>query len=188
MKTHPRTLEIFELLSKGFFICSISVDEEHRKLFNIIDESFDELYDYFRPIGYELERGDEYFYFSRKETRADIERKVEQAYRWIDILDFFKAFNSGFGVGFRFSPADVLVQVKIDASLKDKLEQLKKPVGEGNHQERVQRLIDDLVRYGFVGLESELTHQYKVLSSYHYIEQLLMSIHITEEPENAVSQ
>jgi hypothetical protein len=187
MKIHSRTLEIFELLSKGYFICSNSVDDEHRKLYNIIEEEFEDLHAYFEPIGFELERGQEYFYFSRRESRADIERKIEQAYRWIDILDFFKAFNSGFGVGYRFSPADILVQVKIDANLKDKLDQLKKPLGEGNQQERVQRLVDDLVRYGFVALESEVTQQYKVLSSYHYIEQLIMSIHITEEVENAVS-
>ena len=31
MKIHARTLEIFELLSKGSFICSNSVDEEQRK-------------------------------------------------------------------------------------------------------------------------------------------------------------
>lgn len=186
MKIHPLTIKIFEILGKGQFICSNSTDDEQRKLYNIIEEYFEDLYDYFQPIGYELERGDEFFYFSRKEARADLDRKIEQAYKWIDVLDFFKAYNSGFGVGFRFSPAEVLVQVKIDATLKDKLEQLKKPMGEGNQRERVQKLIDELVKFGFLELESEITQQYKVLSAYKYIEQLIVNVHITEEPDHEV--
>jgi hypothetical protein len=81
-----------------------------------------------------------------------------------------------------------LVQLKIDANLKDKLEQLKKPLGEGSHRERVQRLIDELVRFGMVELENEISQQYKVLSAFKYIEQLIISIHITEEVQHEISQ
>ncbi len=187
MKIPTQTANVFELLSKGQFICSNSVDDDQRKLFNIVDENFEELYNYFLAIGFVLERGDEYFYFSRKEARADLERKIEQAYRWIDVLDFFKTFNSGFGPGYRFTPSDILVQVKIDANLKDKLEQLKKPLGEGPHTDRVKRLIDELEKYGFAELDNEITQQYKVLSAFKYIEQLIVSIHITEEVQHEVS-
>jgi hypothetical protein len=187
MKIPAQTATIFEQLSKGKFICSNSAEDDQRKLFNVIDENFDELYNYFQAIGFMLERGDEYFYFSRKEARADLERKIEQAYRWIDVLDFFKAFNSGFGPGYRFTPSDILVQVKIDANLKDKLEALKKPLGEGNHRERVQRLIEELEKYGFAELENEITQQYKVLAAFKYMEQLIVSIHITEEVQHEVS-
>ncbi|RYY89974.1 MAG: hypothetical protein EOO15_04460 [Chitinophagaceae bacterium] len=188
MPIHPRTRDIFEWLSKGQFISSNSVVEEERRLYTIIDEEFDQLYDYYSPIGYYLERGNEYFFFARQEAKADIERKIEQAYRWIDVVDFFKAFDSGFGVGYRFRPYDVLSQLNVDANLKDKLEQLKKPFSEGKHQERVQRLIEELEKNGFVALEEELTQQYKVLSAYQYIEQLLLRIQITEEASYAVPE
>jgi hypothetical protein len=188
MKIPTQTATVFELLSKGQFICSNSADDDQRKLYNIVDENFDELYAYYLAIGFVLDRGDEYFYFTRKEARADLERKIEQAYRWIDVLDFFKAYNSGFGPGYRFTPSDILVQVKIDANLKDKLEQLKKPLGEGSHSDRVKRLIDELEKYGFAELENEITQQYKVLSAFKYIEQLIVSIHITEEVQHEVSK
>ncbi|MDB5246976.1 MAG: hypothetical protein JWQ40_1370 [Segetibacter sp.] len=188
MKVPAQTAEIFETLSKGQFICSNSVHDENRKLYNIVDDNFEELYDYFEAIGFVLDKGDEYFYFTRKETKADLERKLEQAYKWIDILDFFKTYNNSFGPGYRFSADEILVQLKIDANLKDKLEQLKKPIGEGSHRERVQRLIDELAKFGMVELENEISQQYKVLSAFKYIEQLIVSIHITEEVQHEISQ
>lgn len=188
MKVLAQTAEIFEALSKGQFICSNSVHDESRKLYNIIDDNFEDLSGYFEAIGFILDKGDEYFYFSRKESKADIERKLEQAYKWIDILDFFKTFNNGFGPGYRFSADEILVQLKIDANLKDKLEQLKKPLGEGAHRERVQRLIDELEKFGMVELENDISQQYKVLSAFKYIEQLIVSIHITEEVQHEISQ
>jgi hypothetical protein len=184
----PQTSNIFDILSKGQFICSNSVEDENRKLYNIVDENFEELYNYFSAIGFMLEKGDEYFYFSRKEARADMERKIEQAYRWIDVLDFFKAFNNGFGPGFRFTADEILVQLRIDANLKDKLEQLKKPLGDGNHRERVQALIDELKKFGMAELENEITQQYKVTTAFKYIEQLIVSIHITEDIKDEVSK
>jgi hypothetical protein len=68
--TNPKyTREIFELLGKGQFICSNSTEDNVRKLYNTIEEYFEELYDYFFAIVFVLEKGDEFFYFSRSETK-----------------------------------------------------------------------------------------------------------------------
>lgn len=174
-------------MSKGEFICSNSVEDSNRKLFNIIDDNFDDLCTYFSAIGFNLERGDEYFYFSRDEARASLEDKIEQVYRWIDVLDFFKAFDNGFGSGYRFTPSDIITQMKIDASLNDKLQGMKKLTGDGTQREKVQSLIERLKRYGVIELENEITEQYKVLSSFKYLEQLIVSIHISEEVKHEIS-
>lgn len=188
MNIHPQTINIFELLSKGRFLCSNSCDDEQRRLYNIIEEDFETFEAYFEPLGYTLERGEEYFYFSRKEAKADLEKKIEQAYKWIDIVDFFKAYNSSFGVGFRLTPSEIMTQVKVDANLRDKLDQLKKSLAEGTVKEKIQRLIEEMVKHGFMQLESDLMETYKVLSAYAYIESLILSIHITEEPEDEISK
>ena len=99
-----QTAEIFEILSKGQFISSNSVNENMRQLYLVIDDNYDELYDYFLNIRFILTKGDEYYYFTRNENKADIERKLRQAMKWIDILDFLKSFDNSFGVGYRFSP------------------------------------------------------------------------------------
>lgn len=183
-----RTSEIFELLSKGQFICSNSSDERIRTLYNVIEEHEDELAAYFAQINLSLEHGDEYFYFSRRENRTDLERKIESAYKWIDILDFFKAYDNSFGPGTRFSPADIVVQLNVDAVLKSKLPALRRYTKENKFAESVQKLIDLLCREGIIELENELTHSYKVLASFSYLENLIMSIHIPEEIQNEISE
>jgi hypothetical protein len=186
--TTKYTADIFDALSKGKFICSNSVDDNNRKLYNVIEEQFDELYNYFIAINFVLERGAEYFYFSRNEVKATLESKIEQAYRWVDVVDFFMAYNNSFAPGFRFSPADILMQVKMDASLKDKLEAMKRLTGEGSYQERITSLVDkQLVTPGFAELENEIMQQYKVLASFDYIKQLIVTIQIQAETVHEIS-
>ncbi len=188
MKIPKQTAEIFELLSKGNFICSDSAEDSNRKLYNIVEQNFEDLYEYFVAIDFILEKGDEFFYFSRKELKADLERKIEQTYRWIDIVDFCKTFDNAFGAGFRFTPSQIDQQLRVDASLKDKLDVMKRLVGDGNYTERIKKLINELCNYGYVELENEILQQYKVVASFKYIEQLILSISISEEVQYEISQ
>ena len=181
MNYPKQTGEIFELLSKGQFICSNSVQDNTRRLYNSIEEHFEQLHEYFAAIGFVLEAGDEFYYFSRSEQRADLERKIEQAFRWIDIVDFCKAFDNAFGPGYRFSASQIDVRIRLDASLKDKLEMMKKITGEGSFAERIRKLVDEMDKYGIVEMENEILQQYKVLSAFKYLEQLIVTIQITEE-------
>ena len=88
MSVPKQTGEIFELLSKGQFICSNSADIRISKLFDVIDDSdnYELLYDYFKSINFILEKGDEYYHFSRKEEKVDLERKLDIACKWIDVV------------------------------------------------------------------------------------------------------
>ena len=69
------TASIFEYLQKGLFISSNSTSEEVRDTYNEIDENYESLYQYFLQINYTLERGNEYFFFSRIEPKATLEQK-----------------------------------------------------------------------------------------------------------------
>ena len=182
------TAEVFDLLSKGQFLCSDSIDRDNRKLYSLVDDSFEDMHQYFSAIGFVLERGEEYFYFSRKESRVDLERKIEQAYRWIDIVDFCKAFNSAFGAGLHFSSSEIEVQLRMDVNLKDKLEGLRRITGDGSYSERIKKIINELVGAGYAELENDITMHYKVVAGFKYIEQLIVSISISEELHHEVSQ
>lgn len=191
MEAPKHTATIFEILSKGQFICSNSSDELIRKLYNTIDEeeNFEFLYQYFLQINFILERGNEYFYFSRTENKADLERKIEQAFKWIDILDFLKTYDNSFSAGYRFSPSDILVKTKVDAELKTKLESLKKySGGKEKHSDIIEKILEILEKDKFIEMENTITHQYKALTSFHYLEQLVMSIHIPEETINEIPE
>ena len=88
-----QTAEIFEILSKGGFISSDSTNPNIRQLYTVIEDNQSELYDFFAAINFVLESGNEYYYFSRRENKVDLERKLEIAVRWIDVLDFIKTYD-----------------------------------------------------------------------------------------------
>ena len=186
-----QTAAIFEILSKGQFISSNSSDEAIRKYYSVIEdgENFDLLFNYFNAINFQLERGDEFYYFSRKETKIDLERKIEQALKWIDIIDFFKTFDNSFGSGFRFTPSEVLVRLNVDAELKSKLEGLKRySGGKDKFLDIIEKILEDLRKDRFVELENEISNQFKVLSSFKYLEQLIMTINISAEIKDEIPE
>lgn len=190
MAIPTQTAEIFELLSKGKFLCSNSTNDQERKLYSIVEDEqyFEDLYDYFRNINFTLEKGDEYFYFSRVESKTDLERKIEAAYKWIDILDFVKTFDNSFGPGFRFTPSDILVDIKVNAELETKLAGLKKHTGKETYPEIIDKILDILAKDVFIELENEISKTYKVLTSFKYLEQIILTIHIPDEVANEIPE
>ena len=183
-----RKKEVFEILSKGLFICSNSTDTQIQKLFTYVDEEFDSLQEYFGEIDFKLERGDEYFYFSKSEIKADLTRKLETAHKWIDIVDFFKTYDNSFSAGYRFAPHEIQVRLKVDALLKNKLSALKRYTKQENEGDGIQKLIDMMRREGYVELENEISNSYKTMSSFAYLEQLILSIHIPEDVQNEIAE
>ena len=58
MNLPEKTNDIFERLSKGQFVCSNSTDEHICRLYDIIKDNEDILYDYFLAINFVLEKGE----------------------------------------------------------------------------------------------------------------------------------
>lgn len=187
MKVPPQTSRIFELLSKGQFISSNSTDEELKTLYDIIEDpnNFENLCDYFSQISFTLEKGDEYFYFSRQESKASLENKIATAYKWIDVLDFFKTFDNSFGSGTRIAPQEILVRLKTDIELAEKLMALKKYANDKeNYDEIIKKIFEILEKDTFMEIENTINNTYKVLASFKYLEELILNIHLPEETTN----
>ncbi len=160
-----------------------------RRLYDVINENEDILYDYFFAINFILERGEEYFYFSKREGKADIETKILRAEKWIDLIDFLKAYDSSFTNGCRFFATDIEVKIRVDISLRDKLDNLKRHIGDAkSYDEKINSLIKILEKEGFVEMENEISNQYKVVASFKYVEQLILSINIPEEIQNEIPE
>jgi hypothetical protein len=189
MTIPKQTAEVFDILSKGQFICSNSSKGAIRKLYNAISQEFEAYQAYFSGINLVLEEGDEYYYFSRKDSRAELERKLEIAMKWIDIVDFLKTFEPGFGSGFRFRPPAILVRLSVDADLKNKLDGLKKYAGGKEKQaEIIEKVLDQLEKDNFIELENDIQQEYKTLASFSYLEQLILSINIPEDVQNEIPE
>lgn len=180
--------EVFEQLIRGAFICSNSSQPNIQRLYAYISEEFDELESYFLEINYILTAGDEYYHFTRPEQKADIARKLEQAFRWIDLVDFFKSYDASFGSGYRFEPQEIAVHLKVNATLKSKLRALKKFTKTENELEGVQNLVSLLVKDGYLELENEISDSYKVLASFSYLEKLILSINLSDEILNEIPE
>ena len=178
------TSAIFDCLQKGQFICSNSCSEYMRDMYDMIDENYEALFLFFSQIGYTLERGNEYFYFSRVEPRTTLEQKILRAYYWIDVLDLFKTYDETFGAGCRFQPEQILVEANINATLQSKLDGMRKHFSDRDvRKEVLDNIIRQLVKESFIELENEKTNTYKVLTAWHYLERLIESIQIYDETE-----
>ena len=190
MEVPVQTADIFKILSKGQFINSNSSDKTISGLYSVMEDeqNFEDLYNYFKNISFILERGDGYFYFSRPESKVDLETKIEAAFRWIDIIDFFKTFDNSFSAGYRFTPSDILVRIKTDAELETKLEGLKKLTDKEKHQDILDKILKKLIDDTYIELENEITHQFKVMDSFRYLEQLLLLINISDDVKNEIPQ
>ena len=178
-----RTAEIFDILSKGQFACSNAIDSQRRHLYQYIEENFEELEPKFREIGYQLEDGNNYYYFSRpNESNQNVESKIEKALRWLDILAFFTTFRKDLCRGARFQPYDILKQVEINLSLKEQLADLQKRTNPGkNYQEMLNDLIKEIQKEGFIDLENEMDQTWKILDSWDYMEKLVMAVNIQDD-------
>ena len=178
------TGNIFEYLQKGLFISSNSVDETLRNLYDQIEDNFESLSLFFAQIGYTLEHGNEYFYFSRNEPRMTLEQKIQRAYYWIDVLDLFKTYDETFGPGYRFQPEQILVEANINVVLQNKLDSLRKPFSDKDiRKDILDNVIRQLTKDSFLELENDKTNTYKVMSAWHYLERLIESINIYDETE-----
>ncbi|WP_372776395.1 hypothetical protein [Mangrovibacterium sp.] len=181
-----RTAEIFDILSKGQFICSNAINAQRRYLYQYIEENIDELEPKFSEIGYQLENGNNYYYFSRpNESSQNVENKIEKALRWLDILAFFTTFRKDLCRGARFKLFDILQQIDINLSLKEQLTDLQKRTNPGrNYQEMLNDLIREVQKEGFVDLENEMDQTWKILDSWDYMEKLVMAVNIQDEEIN----
>lgn len=178
------TGNIFEYLQKGLFISSNSVDETLRNLYDQIEDNFESLSLFFAQIGYTLEHGNEYFYFSRNEPRMTLEQKIQRTYYWIDVLDLFKTYDETFGPGYRFQPEQILVEANINVVLQNKLDSLRKHFSDKDiRKDILDNVIRQLTKDSFLELENDKTNTYKVMSAWHYLERLIESINIYDETE-----
>ena len=181
-----KTREIFELLSRGGFICQDSVSRETRRLYDYIEEYFEEYKAYYEGIGFCLEAGNGYFHFSREESRAELTTRLTRLGVWIDRLDFVKTFHNGFSSGVRFKPSTITEAASADVELKEKARRLYS--GQQSVSGAVNALVDDLTKAGFIELENEFEQVYKVTSAFHFLEDLVEMLTISEEETHETTE
>ena len=193
-KTPPiETQEIFEILTKGYFISIDSERQEIQKLHRAISEenNYELIYDYFNRIGFQLINGNDnsFYYFAKQDTNKKLEDKLKTAYKWIDIYDFLMSYgesiNEYFSAGKIFTPDNIFTTCKVNTELMEKLNKLVK--NSSLPYDKIIKLIDDLVKATFVEEYNIYNKEYKVVAAFGYLEQLIKTIDITTSDEDTTS-
>ncbi len=180
------TNEVFARLSRGQFLSANSIDPRHKIIYNDVEENFSDYADFFAQIDFVLEAGNGYYYFSRQENKVVIENKLKAFFTWIDYVDFLKTFDNGFGSGTQFNLAQIEVRLASDVELKEKLSLLF-PDRKSN-REKLEALCKALTDQGFAESISELDGIYQVTDAFHYIEDIIETIIVSEEASHEISE
>jgi|AntAceMinimDraft_17_1070374.scaffolds.fasta_scaffold00162_11 hypothetical protein len=194
-KTLPiETQNIFEILTKGHFISEDSEISEIKELYKVIDENnnYELLLDYFSHIGFQLIKGNSYYYFAKNENNKKIEDKLKSLYKWIDIINFFMSYgesmNEHFSNGKIFTPNEIFTQCKVNNALLEKLNDIKLTKSIEKPLDKIIRLIEELKKATFVDVYNDFHDEYKVLASFNYLEQLINTIDINIDDEDTTSE
>ena len=147
-------------------------------MYDAIEDDFQQYQEYYEGIGFLLEGGNGYYYFSRTESKVELADKIQRMIGWIDRLDFLKTFNSTFGSGFSFRKSNILEKFSSDIELKEKARHLYTDLK--TNDEKMDKLIADMERQGFIELENDFDGTYKVTAAFHYIEELIDCLTIIE--------
>jgi len=184
IKLPKQTHDIFAVMAKGHFISSNGTKDGTGRLYDVINnpENFDNLQEYFLQIRYRIERGNNFFYFSKiDEAGSLIEKKLETFEKYIDILDLFASMDNKITIGSRFRPSEIAEECIANVRLKQKLQKIPLYRSE-TLSNKVREICDLMSRDSFLEKEDEISENYKVLDSFSYLFEIINAIAIYEEP------
>src|SRR3954462_163526 len=178
-----QTNDIFAVMAKGNFVSRNGSRDGMNRLYDVINnpENFDRLQAFFNVIRYNIERGNNFFYFSKlNEPNSELEKKLERFERYIDIIDLFASMDNKITIGSRFRPGEISEECNANVRLKQKLQKIPMYRSE-TLLNKVRDICDLMARDSFLELEDEQTESYKVLDAYTYLMDVINAIAIYEE-------
>lgn len=184
MELPRKTREIFERLSRGNFICQNSPSPEERRLFEICEENDERLSEYFSPIGFELDSGPGYFYFSRVLSETQIETRLDNILHLLDHIEMFLQHDEYFAVGWRGTPTALAEAATDNIVIKERIERIRGVAGE-NLVRKCENIFKKMERDGYMALEDEYENRYVVLTSYAYLVDFFKGVEEVDHDEPA---
>lgn len=189
VKLPKQTHEIFSVMARGNFISSNGTKDGMNRLYDVINnpENFDNLQAYFNVIKYNIERGNNFFYFAKiDEANSLIEKKLETFEKYIDIIDLFASMDNKITIGSRFRPSEIAEECNANVRLKQKLQKIPLYRSE-TLSNKVREICDLMTRDSFLDREDEESETYKVLDAYSYLMDIVNAIAVYEETGNTDS-
>lgn len=176
--------EVFSVLSSGHFICESSVERSNKILYAICEKNEKYLADYFIDLGYVLERGDGYFFFSKDEepTIEYYDKKLKNFLKMIPFVEFMLVYDNHFGVGTKISVKELALSLEKNISLKERMIKMKRQQSKMSDIEACESIVKEFVKMGYAEVLDAYSHTYKIVDAYLYLETFIESIReITDE-------
>lgn len=177
--------QIYESLSRGAFLSANTTREDAQNWYKDVIDNLEDYKCFFAKIGYRLEEGTGYLYFSRKEARQNLTDKLSRFGEWIDRLAFLKSYEPTLCAGMELTKSKVLVKIDSDIELKDCVRKLGSSTK--SDEEIVGDLFDSMVRIGFLELVNEQSGKCKITSAYNYLEDIVNLITVPDDGEQEIS-
>lgn len=177
----PIARQLFARLCKGDnLLLSRNGSTEDADLFIQLEADEPACRTFFETLGFRLEKSDNCYYFSAdEEPQANQEAKLERMIRLVRILDFLSTQIESFGEGQIFSAPTLAARCNNDP----KAERFLHYAGKGaTNTDRLENLLQSLVRQGYLSEYDSSRQEYRVLSAINYIFEFADRIDIHGEP------
>lgn len=134
---------------------------------------------YFEVLGFHLQRGDNCYYFTAdEEPLTNLEGKLDRMIKLVRVLDFFSTHIEGFAEGQVFSATSLAARCNGDTRAERFLQEIGKGI---SNQERLDNILQTLVRQGYLSEYDTTRQQYRVLSAINYLLDFADRIEIRDE-------
>ena len=135
--------------------------------------------EHFRQIGFLLTQGQGYYYLSRHLGKSALEEQLEKTEKLIRWVDLMTRWNPAFGVGFRFQLATLVQACEEQRNLRLQLHSLASRQSDPL-SDQVKSLLRKLQRASLIEEMAPQTEEYVVLSAFHFVEELLYRLQISD--------
>jgi hypothetical protein len=134
---------------------------------------------YFEVLGFRLQRGDNYYFFTAEdEPQTNLEAKLDRMIKLVRLLDFFSTHVETFAEGQIFSATSLAARCNGDT----RAERFLQDMGRGvTNQERLDSILQNLVRQGFLSEYDTIRQEYRVLSAINYLFEFADRIEIQDD-------
>lgn len=177
----PQTSEIFALLSQGAFISQNSQQANLRSSFQLLQAYESAFATYFAPLGYQLQAGPGYYFFSQPQQTADLNDKLERLEKLLDFLEILITYQPTLHPGQIIELEAFSQFVQSQRKLTKKLLSLSLRTQSDLVSDRLKALLRALERETLLELTDEKKQTYLVLSAFAYMQAIISRIQFSRK-------
>jgi uncharacterized protein (UPF0335 family) len=154
-------------------------------LYYTINDNFNDLLEYFQPLGYELVQGDGYyiFYIESAINEKAIGDRLERLEETMRLIDLFRGVLGDFCVGLLLTPSDLEIGIRGNVVYLERLGKIRSIKHSESLSDTCRDIFKELRERGILARSAEDMDKHVVTSAYNYIQDFIEAIERIEEDD-----